>query len=105
MPLPKSATADVQPLVPARRRAVAHPGSPPATQLNMTMQHQQQTNWCWSAVSVSVKLFFTPAFAITQCEQANLQLAQTSCCINGGSSACNIPWFLDKALAGLGNFV
>jgi hypothetical protein len=103
MPLPKIATSSLQPLATGRRRAVRPPPPAPATQLNLTMQRQQQTNWCWSAVSVSVKLFFTPSFPITQCEQANRQLTQNTCCISGGSTLCNIPWYLDRALSGLGN--
>jgi hypothetical protein len=91
------------PLAARRRRAVLHPHVATAAQLNMTMQHQQQDNWCWSAVSVSVKLFFTPGFAITQCEQANRQLSQTTCCGSGGPTVCDQPWYLDRALSGLGN--
>ena len=103
MPLPKFVSTSLQPLSSGRRRAVLPPGGSPANQLNMAMQPQQQTNWCWSAVSVSVKLFYTPATSITQCEQANRQLTQTTCCGAGGSSVCNVPWYLDRALTGLGN--
>jgi len=102
MPLP-GFTA-LQPLS-TRRLAAARLGGAPANQLNMTMQFQQQTNWCWSAVSVSVKLFYTPTASITQCEQANRQLSQTTCCGAGGPGVCNIPWYLNEALTGLGNFV
>jgi hypothetical protein len=103
MPLPKSAKSSLQVLMPARRRSASKLGAGASNQLNMAMQPQQQTNWCWSAVSVSVKLFFSPGYAITQCDQANSQLGQTTCCANGSSSACNIPWYLDRALSGLGN--
>ena len=71
----------------------------------MTMQHQEQSNWCWSAVSVSVKLFYSPGFPITQCEQANRQFALTTCCGSGATTTCNVPWFLNEALSGLGNLV
>ncbi|HYU25687.1 MAG TPA: papain-like cysteine protease family protein [Thermoanaerobaculia bacterium] len=105
MPLPKFIIASMQPLTKVKHRAAASGGAAPASisQLNLNMQHQQQTNWCWSAVSVSVKLFYTPGFAITQCDQANRQLTQTTCCANGSSNVCNVTWFLDRALTGLGN--
>jgi len=103
VPLPRILATSLRPLTAAHRRAAAHPGGAASNQLNLTMQPQQQTNWCWSAVSVSVKLFYTSTYAITQCEQANRQLSQTSCCVNGASSACNVPWYLDRALSGLGN--
>src|SRR5436190_707981 len=35
--------------------------------LRFTMQLQQQTQWCWAAVSVSINLFYHPASGQTQC--------------------------------------
>lgn len=66
--------------------------------LSFTMQPQQQTQWCWSAVSTSTSLFYNAASTWTQCKLANSELGQTTCCQNGGSAACNIPWYLDSAL-------
>lgn len=103
MPLPRIASTSQTPLVAGRRRAVQPPAATGSVQLNMTMQHQQQANWCWAAVSVSVKLFYSPGFAITQCQQANRVLSLTTCCTTGGGTVCNIPWYLDVALSGLGN--
>ena len=45
----------------------------------------------WSAVSVSVKLFFAPANPVTQCDQANRQLAKNTCCGEGAATTCNVP--------------
>jgi hypothetical protein len=103
MPLPNFITAS--PLLAAAMQPAGSPagGAASINQLNLHMQFQQQSNWCWSAVSVSVKLFYTPGFAITQCEQANLQLNQTTCCVDGASNVCNKTGFLDRALDGLGN--
>ena len=71
--------------------------------LPFIMQTQLQTNWCWAAVSASTSSFFGgPAGASggpwQQCEVANCALNQTTCCANGGSSACNQDWYLDKGL-------
>jgi hypothetical protein len=101
MPLPNFLSASLQPLATPAGSPVG--GAAPISQLNLSMQPQQQTNWCWSAVSVSVKLFYSPGFPITQCDQANRQLSQKTCCANGASSACNVTWFLDRALSGLNN--
>jgi hypothetical protein len=67
------------------------------------MQQQQQTQWCWSAVATSTSLFFDYGSPWTQCSLANAELSQTTCCSDGGSSACNQPWFLDRALSETGN--
>ena len=74
-------------------------------ELPFNMQHQQQSNWCWSAVSTSVSLFYNSGSGWTQCTLANQALGQSSCCNNGGSSACNQAWYLDRALTITGNYV
>ena len=71
--------------------------------LRFTMQPQQQTQWCWAAVSVSINLFYHPASGRTQCAVANTAMGQTTCCQNGSSAQCNQPWFLDQALQIVGN--
>lgn len=70
--------------------------------LNFNMQAQQQTNWCWAAVATSVALFYNPSSTWTQCTLVNAELGETTCCSNGGSAACNKPWYLDKALQRVG---
>ncbi|HEX8738108.1 MAG TPA: papain-like cysteine protease family protein [Pyrinomonadaceae bacterium] len=71
--------------------------------LNFNMQAQQQNQWCWSAVGTSTSLFYNSSSIWTQCSLANQQLGQTTCCQNGGSPACNQPWYLDRALQAVGN--
>ena len=71
--------------------------------LGFTMQHQQQTQWCWAAVSVSVNLYYHPASGQTQCAVANAAMGQTTCCADGSAAQCNQPWFLDLALQIVGN--
>jgi hypothetical protein len=57
--------------------------------LNFTMQHQQQTNWCWAATSVSVSAYFNPATTWTQCKLVNAEFGRADCCTNGSSTDCN----------------
>ena len=79
-------------------------GAPTCTNpIRFTMQPQQQTEWCWAAVSVSINLYYHPASGQTQCALANVAMNQTTCCQNGGSAQCNQPWFLDQALQIVGN--
>jgi hypothetical protein len=71
--------------------------------LAFTMQPQQQTQWCWAAVSTSVSLYYDSSSTWTQCTVANAELGQTTCCQNGSTAACNTPWYLDSALQRTGN--
>src|SRR4051812_27451016 len=68
-----------------------------------TMQHQQQTQWCWSATSVSTSHFYNSASAWTQCSLVNSALGQTSCCVDGSTSTCNQPNVLTTPLSLTGN--
>jgi hypothetical protein len=71
--------------------------------LGFAMQSQLETNWCWSAVATSTSRFYNSSSGWTQCGLANQQLGQSTCCQNGSSSACNVPWYLDQALGQTGN--
>ena len=59
------------------------------------MEHQEETDWCWNAVAVSVEHYFHPRSQLTQRSFAvkalNVPLAET-----------NQPWYLFKALDRLG---
>lgn len=68
----------------------------------LAVEHQQQTNWCWAAVSNSVSHFYDAASTWTECSIANAELGQSTCCTNGSSAACNQAWYLDKALTRVG---
>lgn len=72
--------------------------------LTFAMARQQQTNWCWAAVSTSVAAFFKPQGVPTQCKLAANQLGVANCCGGGAGAgtACNQPWYLDAALEHLG---
>jgi hypothetical protein len=77
--------------------------SDPAERLVFTMQHQQQTNWCWAANGASVAAYYGDTW--TQCAVANGELGRNDCCSpTGASGACNVYGFLDQALSVVGHF-
>jgi hypothetical protein len=63
-----------------------------------TMQHQQQSQWCWAATSVSVALYYQSWSGWTQCEMVNQERGQTTCCDDGSTDLCNQPNVLDSPL-------
>jgi hypothetical protein len=67
------------------------------------MQHQTQTNWCWAATSTSVSHYYWFLSAWTQCKVAGAELGRTDCCNATVPSACNVSWYLDKALTRTSN--
>jgi hypothetical protein len=71
--------------------------------LNYTNQLQEQTNWCWAAVSNAVDHYYDSTSSSTQCSIANGTLGRSDCCGVGASGACNIPYFLNQALSNVGH--
>jgi hypothetical protein len=74
-------------------------------QLAFNMQMQTQSNWCWAATATSVSHFYWWWSTWTQCRVANGELDHSDCCNTPVPSACNVPWYLDKALTRTHNFV
>lgn len=68
----------------------------------LAVDAQQQTQWCWAAVSNSVSHFYDASSTWSQCTVVNAELGQTTCCTNGSSAACNQSWYLDRALTRVG---
>jgi Papain-like cysteine protease AvrRpt2 len=71
--------------------------------LKFQMQHQQQTNWCWAAVSTSVALYYDASSTWTQCTVANGELGRTDCCGSAASTSCNVYGYLNTALSRVGH--
>jgi Papain-like cysteine protease AvrRpt2 len=71
--------------------------------LSFQMQPQQQTNWCWAAVSTSVALYYDAASTWTQCSVANGELSRSDCCGSGAATACNVYGYLASALQRVGH--
>lgn len=74
--------------------------------LNFALQPQQQSEWCWAAVAVSVALFYDKLAKFTQCQLANEQYGVGTCCTDGSTPQCNPPagGLLDAALSYTGNY-
>ena len=68
-----------------------------------TMQHQQETEWCWAANATTVALFYNPASGWNQCTLVNAEFGRNDCCTNPTSASCNQPWYLDRALTRVGH--
>jgi hypothetical protein len=90
---------------PAGGTAAVSPGS---ESVNFVMQSQLQDNWCWAATAASISLFYDSASAWTQCLLANRILPRPlgeDCCVDGAVSACDVPWYLDRALGATVNLL
>jgi hypothetical protein len=74
-------------------------------QLTFDMQEQTESNWCWAATATSVSHFYWSWSTWTQCLVANGELGHNDCCNSPVPSACNVPWYLDRALTRTNNFV
>ncbi|MGH2666511.1 papain-like cysteine protease family protein [Flavobacterium sp.] len=70
--------------------------------LPFVMQYQTQSNWCWAANAASISIFYNKSSAATQCAVACVCLNRTDCC-HGNVPACNVPFYLDRALKVVGN--
>src|SRR5690242_18625633 len=60
------------------------------------IQTQEQDQWCWAAVSVSVARYFDPTCMLTQCDVAHNVVGQDCC---SAPALCNSPQPLQNALA------
>lgn len=83
-------------------------GGPSASsQTGFTVEEQEQDNWCWTAVGLSIARFYNPTHAETQCQLANKSLQRADCCADGASDLdkCNIPFTLQTPLTINGNLV
>ncbi len=74
------------------------PDIPGWASVDFTMQHQQQSKWCWAATSTSVAHFFKPSTGWTQCKVANHIKGRSDCCGSGASGPCNDGDSLEDAL-------
>ena len=78
---------------------------PPKTRcLDVNVQAQQQSLWCWLAVATTIDRFFEPSSTLTQCQLADTMLGQSNCCADPSSSACNQPGDTSAALQQVGHF-
>lgn len=81
--------------------AIAIPN--PMVELDVHVQHQEQDEWCWAAVSSTVSKFFDANSSWSQCAIASHAFPDGNCCENGASGTCDQVWDLDKALGSTRN--
>ncbi|MBT5495669.1 MAG: hypothetical protein HOK54_08005 [Alphaproteobacteria bacterium] len=67
-------------------------------------QRQDQTHWCWAAMTAAVSLYYDPSSIWTQCRLANVVEGRKDCCEHGGSPKCNIEHDAKTGLEKTGNF-
>jgi hypothetical protein len=98
----------------AKPATVVGPGIVARKSLKFKMYKQEQSEWCWAAVAVSVEKYFNPHSEITQCEIATkvfkadkdlkdkIPKSDSPCCSERGCCAdpeqCNEPAAVEDAL-------
>jgi hypothetical protein len=102
MPLPNF-LLPAHPIARSGHATVALAGAPAASSaLPLVMQIQEKSQWCWAAVSSSIKDFYGTG-AMTQCAIAGAELGLACCPTNSAAPGCNTPWYLDRALRRVGH--
>ena len=71
-------------------------------EVDFSMQHQTEIEWCWAADAVSIDLFFDKTSRLTQCAVANTVLGRTDCCTNPDSPDCDQPQSMTHVLTTVG---
>lgn len=71
-------------------------------QIAFRVAPQEQTQWCWAAVSSSVARYFNASSPWKQCAVVTAEM-QGQCCVAGSSQRCNQPHYLDAALRRVGH--
>ena len=79
----------------AKAESEAGGGSTIEEELDLTMQVQEHSNWCWTAQGTSIGLFFGTG-SWTQCDTATNCLSGVHCCSHPGP--CNVYGFVHKSL-------
>jgi len=94
----------VGPSVATRAQAALKFLPPKVRCLNVNVQAQQQSLWCWLAVATTIERYFEPSSTLTQCQLANTMLSQSKCCAQPSSAACNQAGDTSAALQQVGHF-
>ncbi|CAN7324124.1 hypothetical protein ELH58_10355 [Rhizobium ruizarguesonis] len=69
---------------------------------NFTIQRQEQTNWCWAAVSATVVQYYHNETYWKQCDIVTEALKEDACFGDASAPHINKQWELDKALSIVG---
>ncbi|WP_394348953.1 papain-like cysteine protease family protein [Hymenobacter setariae] len=71
------------------------PSSPAYQPLTYSLATQEQSNWCWAAVTCAINDFYPSKNHFTQCDLVS-RVLQRACC--NAPNQCDEPWYLDRAL-------
>lgn len=74
--------------------------------LRFRIQRQQQSQWCWAAVSSSIRRYYQPASTLSQVDLVNQRRGRTDCGQAGpgaDGARCNIPDNTSAVIDGLGH--
>jgi hypothetical protein len=74
----------------------------PPKYLDIPVVVQEETNWCWAAVTTAVARLLDPSFTLSQCEVAGRILGLDDCCPPGNNPAANVVVRIDDALTRAG---
>jgi hypothetical protein len=64
------------------------------------VETQQESYWCWAAVTSAVDRYYSPNSFLAQCEVVSQFLPAASACLNPDKN--NVPGVLENALSGMG---
>jgi Papain-like cysteine protease AvrRpt2 len=77
--------------------------------LTFSIEHQDQDQWCWAAVTISICRFYKDQRWQHQCNLVNEILSSilggVDCCEDGASDNCNISFSLSDVLNTTGHLV
>ncbi|WP_405779162.1 papain-like cysteine protease family protein [Streptomyces sp. NBC_00859] len=102
--LPTAAAAAV-PAAHGRALATATTAAPGAKRLNITMQEQQQTNWCWAASGNTIASWYGRNYSQNQFCNAAFGRSQNGTCPNGQATLGNVQDGLNWAGITPGSYV
>ena len=109
MPLASVITNNLQPLGPldpgAAPTALGADGNIGGNSFSFPLQHQEQSNWCWAALAVSVAQYYDPETPwTTQCDLAGTEIGVNCCPTGTDPSHCNVPLTLPRGLNRVGHY-
>jgi len=71
---------------------------------NFTSIPQGPSQWCWACAGTAISQHYPSPRYSRPCDLVNDELNKTSCCVDGNTTSCNQPWYLDSTLKRTGNF-
>ncbi|MEU4930438.1 papain-like cysteine protease family protein [Streptomyces yokosukanensis] len=90
-----TATAHAAPHSAPRSAAAVHPADPATKRLNITMQAQQSSNWCWAASGNTIASWFGRNYTQNQFCDAAFNRPQGSSCGNWQAALDDVQDALD----------